>query len=164
MSRNAGFVFDMDGTLLDSEPAHLMAWRAAIARNGGDPRGLTDDEFAKWIGSPDVTGFAKSMVEQLGLGPPASTDPGVLADWKQEAFVAVAEANPGSARIFDGVPAAVQSVQDAGFKTHLCTGSFRAATEALLAGSSAKVLKMSRLNTITFPRLWCSRVTSHITG
>lgn len=37
------FLFDMDGTLLDSEPSHFAAWRKAVEETGSDNSFLTDE-------------------------------------------------------------------------------------------------------------------------
>lgn len=45
-------IFDYDGTLVDSEPAHALATRAGLAEAGIE---LSVEEFmARWVGLPDV--------------------------------------------------------------------------------------------------------------
>lgn len=47
-----GYIFDMDGTLVDSMPAHLLAWREAIAEYGGDPSKFTEEYYYAKAGQP----------------------------------------------------------------------------------------------------------------
>ena len=129
----AGFVFDMDGTLLDSEPIHMKAWQQAITDCGGNGADLVEEDFVKWIGVPDAVAFASWMIANLGGGL-EGTAPAELASRKAELFVAVASTT--AAKIFDGVPEAVSEVRDAGFPVHLCTGSLGPACTALVADST----------------------------
>ena len=70
--RPQAFLFDMDGTLLDSEPSHCAAWRRAVDAAGSSPAFLTDEYFADWVGNPDVEGFCKAMIDGHGVkGTPA---------------------------------------------------------------------------------------------
>lgn len=50
--RFEGYIFDMDGTLVDSMPAHLIAWREAIAKFGGDPSKFTEEYYYAKAGQP----------------------------------------------------------------------------------------------------------------
>jgi len=42
-------IFDCDGTLVDSEHAHLISWQHALAKHGGD---LPPDEYPAYVGKP----------------------------------------------------------------------------------------------------------------
>lgn len=55
-----GIIFDLDGTLVDSEPLHMEAWLSVLA-----DKGLVFDEhwFEQWIGKSDRI-LAESVTEQ----------------------------------------------------------------------------------------------------
>ncbi len=44
-----GFIFDCDGTLIDSEHAHMASWRLAMMKRGGD---LLSEEYHQIAGIP----------------------------------------------------------------------------------------------------------------
>lgn len=49
--RMLGIIFDCDGTLIDSEHAHLSSWRASIEKRDGE---LTVDEYYSLAGQPSA--------------------------------------------------------------------------------------------------------------
>ena len=55
-----GIIFDLDGTLVNSEPLHMQAWLGVLAQNG-----LQFDEhwFEQWIGLSDRV-LAQSVVKE----------------------------------------------------------------------------------------------------
>jgi HAD superfamily hydrolase (TIGR01509 family) len=74
-----GFIFDLDGTLADTMPAHFVAWTATARRYG---LSFPEDEFYALGGTPTVT-IAAMLAERAGL----STDPVLIAREKEQAFV-----------------------------------------------------------------------------
>ncbi len=46
------FIFDCDGTLIDSMPLHLEAWRAALAAHGFPPQDFTEKMHHDFAGMP----------------------------------------------------------------------------------------------------------------
>jgi beta-phosphoglucomutase-like phosphatase (HAD superfamily) len=48
------YIFDCDGTLVDSMPLHLHAWRAALEQHGFDPEEFTYEMHHKYAGMPGV--------------------------------------------------------------------------------------------------------------
>ncbi len=76
-----GFIFDMDGTLLDTMPAHLAAWQATADRF----------EFPfcqEWLHSLGGMPSAKIVVEINNLHG-LSLDPKTVAKFKMETFAAM---------------------------------------------------------------------------
>lgn len=74
----AGYIFDCDGTLVDSMPLHFRAWTASFEHHGA-PWVWTEDEFYANAGVPDrVT--TMELNERYG----ASIDPDSVHDWKLE--------------------------------------------------------------------------------
>ncbi len=54
--RFGGYIFDLDGTLVDSMATHHRAWRWALARHGAPPEAFLWDEFVAHGGmaAPDI--------------------------------------------------------------------------------------------------------------
>jgi HAD superfamily hydrolase (TIGR01509 family) len=48
----AAYIFDCDGTLVDSMPLHLKAWRIALEKNGFDPELFTLEMHHRFAGMP----------------------------------------------------------------------------------------------------------------
>ena len=48
----SGYIFDCDGTLVDSMPLHLYAWRAALERHGFPPEKFTVQMHHDFAGMP----------------------------------------------------------------------------------------------------------------
>lgn len=55
-------IFDCDGTLVDSEYAHYLAWQHALQQEGGD---LTLEEYYNYVGKSVETN-AKLLAERIG--------------------------------------------------------------------------------------------------
>ncbi len=70
--RYAGYIFDLDGTLVDSMATHHRAWRWALARHGAPPEAFLWDEFVAHGGlaAPDIVGDLNS---KYGLAMPPDT-------------------------------------------------------------------------------------------
>lgn len=51
-----GYIFDLDGTLVDSMPTHYRAWRMALAKHGAPPHAFLWPEFTAHGGmaAPDI--------------------------------------------------------------------------------------------------------------
>lgn len=73
-----GYIFDCDGTLVDSMPLHFRAWTASFEHHEA-PWTWTEDEFYANAGVPDrVT--TMQLNERYG----AAIDPDSVHDWKVE--------------------------------------------------------------------------------
>jgi beta-phosphoglucomutase-like phosphatase (HAD superfamily) len=59
------YIFDCDGTLVDSMPMHLRAWRAALAVNGFPPELFTVDMHQGFAGMPGPA-IVRTLNEQFG--------------------------------------------------------------------------------------------------
>ncbi|HSA21351.1 MAG TPA: HAD-IA family hydrolase [Myxococcota bacterium] len=76
-------LFDLDGTLVDSMPAHLEAWRVVLA-----PRGLRfPDGFMEEVAGRPTLAIAGLLRERFGF----PVEPAALAAEKQAAFLARVE-------------------------------------------------------------------------
>ncbi|GAA2603594.1 HAD family hydrolase [Paractinoplanes durhamensis] len=60
------YLFDCDGTITDSMPAHHRAWTAALAEWGGE---FPEDLFYAWGGRP-VTEIIEDLNDRYGLAMP----------------------------------------------------------------------------------------------
>jgi len=61
----AGYLFDLDGTLVDTMPLHYVAWREALRRSGLD-RDLDEDYFSSLGGVPTLL-VARQIGEHYGV-------------------------------------------------------------------------------------------------
>jgi HAD superfamily hydrolase (TIGR01509 family) len=74
-----GFIFDLDGTLADTMPAHFVAWTEIAKRYG---LSFPEDEFYALGGTPTAT-IAAMLAERAGI----QVDPLRIAKEKEQAFV-----------------------------------------------------------------------------
>lgn len=78
----AGYIFDCDGTLVDSMPLHLKAWRAAFTAHGA-PFEFTEERFYSRAGMPD-----RAVVAELNQEFGSQLDGDAVHETKLEWFVA----------------------------------------------------------------------------
>ncbi|UFN71454.1 beta-phosphoglucomutase family hydrolase [Vibrio alginolyticus] len=76
-----GFIFDMDGTLIDTMPAHLAAWQATADRFDFP---FCQEWFHSLGGMPSF-----KIVEELNRVHELSLDPKTVATFKMETFAAM---------------------------------------------------------------------------
>jgi len=75
----AGYIFDCDGTLADSMPAHYRAWAATVQKHGGQ---IPEPLFYELGGWPST-----KMVEHLNELFGTSLDPDTVAHEKEQYYV-----------------------------------------------------------------------------
>ncbi|HEX4386604.1 MAG TPA: HAD family phosphatase [Myxococcales bacterium] len=80
-----GYIFDCDGTLIDSMPVHFHAWDEALRRLGNQTA-LSEDLFYSHGGVP-TRRVAEIFIQQFGL----KADPEELFHLKESLFVAKLE-------------------------------------------------------------------------
>ena len=61
-----GYIFDLDGTLVDSMPLHYKAWRKALARAGAPESVFREDEFYS-CGGKSANDVVYFLNERYGL-------------------------------------------------------------------------------------------------
>lgn len=85
-------LFDLDGTLVDSEPLHVRAWEIVF-----EERGIvqSSDWFYDWVGVVD-----KKVAAHLQKNLPPGTDTRGILQAKRDAFAALA---PHALKPFDGL-------------------------------------------------------------
>lgn len=59
------FIFDMDGTLADTEPLHYRAWRQTLLNNGADE--FSFEKFITYVGTSNET-VAGEHIMSTGIG------------------------------------------------------------------------------------------------
>lgn len=77
----AGYIFDCDGTLVDSMPIHYVCWAESLRLNNS-PYSLTEDEFYSYAGVPEA-----DTVVILNELHKANVDPIAVVKTKSEIFL-----------------------------------------------------------------------------
>ncbi len=114
-------VFDLDGTLADTMPAHFLAWTEVTRDAGID---FSEDRFYAMGGVPTLR-ILRTLIDEQGVDADAAT----LAQKKEAAF----EAHIPACRPAPGVLAVLRSAQAAGVPCAVATGGNRATAAATLA-------------------------------
>lgn len=83
-----GYIFDLDGTLVDSMPTHLVAWNRALAEVGMPP--FIEEEYYSWGGRSAV-----DIVEELAAREGrVDIDPQKVAVLKRHYYMSLLEECP----------------------------------------------------------------------
>ena len=128
-------LFDMDGTLIDTEPAWFAAERATAARHGVH---VPEEAYADLHGL-DAAGLIRVLTERFGLTTPPERFLDELAQRLHEAL-ATTIPRPGAEAI-------VRAVAHAGIARALVSNSPRTAIEATLAPHAwARELLVTRVS------------------
>ncbi|MEQ8819043.1 MAG: HAD family phosphatase [Sumerlaeia bacterium] len=117
-------IFDLDGTLVDSEPIHRDAWRDVLAPFGFE---LTDEWFEGWIGCPEPH-LGRVLEEEYRL--PISAAESVRR--KQARFRELASER---SFIVPGAREAVAAFAETGCRLAVCTSCSRSIAEISLKAS-----------------------------
>jgi HAD superfamily hydrolase (TIGR01509 family) len=126
-------IFDVDGTLLDTNPAHVRAWAQAFARLGYDiPVERIEQEIGK--------GGDKLVPSVLGEEEEASVGEALRQAQKEE-FLAIAERE--HFRVFPGVPEIFEELGRRGLLTALATSSDEKHLQATLASAGLDLTEMA---------------------
>ncbi len=74
------FIFDCDGTLIDSMPLHLEAWRAALEGHGFPPHQFTEKMHYDYAGMPGPA-IVRLMNEEFGTDLPPDAVEAAKLQW-----------------------------------------------------------------------------------
>ncbi|EPH43588.1 HAD family phosphatase [Streptomyces aurantiacus] len=118
-------IFDLDGTLVDSEPNYFEAGRQLLAEHGITDFTWEDHETYVGISTQETLALWK---ERYGLTAPL---PDLLAE-KNRRYLDLART---STRVFPEMRKFVERLYDAGVPMAVASGSSRPAIEAILAGT-----------------------------
>jgi HAD superfamily hydrolase (TIGR01549 family) len=120
-----GMIFDIDGTLVDTNPAHVLAWRRAFQRYGYD---VPTERIKLEIGKggdklvPSVLG--EDVEDRLGQA---------LRQAQKEEFLKIAERD--HFRVFPCVPELFQALREREIRTALATSSDKKHLKATMASA-----------------------------
>jgi HAD superfamily hydrolase (TIGR01509 family) len=128
-----GMIFDIDGTLIDTNPAHVEAWHRAFERMGYD---VSVQRIVVEIGK----GGDKLVPSVLGEEV-ESREGEALRQAQKEEFLAIARSQPF--RIFPGVPQIFEALRERGARTALATSSDRKHLEATLASAGLDLTRVA---------------------
>lgn len=84
-----GYIFDLDGTLVDSMPTHFRAWRRALKNNGAPAHIFEWEEFNSHGGM-----FAVDIVAKLNRDYGLSLDPKRVAEEKRLCYCELLQHEP----------------------------------------------------------------------
>ena len=84
MREARGLIFDCDGTLADTMPAHYRAWAATLERHGIH---FSEQRFYEWGGIP-----SRRIVEMLSTEQGVAVDPERVSHEKEAAFLEFVDA------------------------------------------------------------------------
>ncbi|MFH5822725.1 HAD family hydrolase [Georgenia sp. AZ-5] len=123
----AAVLWDMDGTLVDTEPYWMAAEAALVARHGGT---WTHEQALQLVGS-DLRAAARTIREQTGI---PGTDDDIVAALLERVVASVAEQGapwrPGALALLAGL-------REAGVPCALVTMSYTVLAEAIVAAAPA---------------------------
>jgi phosphoglycolate phosphatase-like HAD superfamily hydrolase len=120
-----GMIFDIDGTLVDTNPAHVLAWQRAFARFEYDvPIERIEIEIGK--------GGDKLVPSVLGEAVEARIGEALRRAQKEE-FLAIARSE--HFRLFPGVPEIFTALHDRGIRSALATSSDEKHLQATLTSA-----------------------------
>ncbi len=121
----AGYVFDLDGTLIDSMPVHFAAWTAGL-RNSGFAHEFTEELFYSLGGVPTMR-----IVEILNERHGTHMDPEAVMHEKERIYL---EMLPGVPRIVPVVAFAERAVAK-GIPVAIASGGPRPVVTTALRGA-----------------------------
>ena len=128
-----GMIFDIDGTLVDTNPAHVAAWRRAFKRLGYD---VPVERLVVEIGKG-----GDKLVPSI-LGEEAEKRHGdALRKAQKEEFLAIAKRQ--HFRIFPGVPELFRALKNRGIRTALATSSDPKHLDGTLASAGVDLRSMA---------------------
>jgi len=129
-------IFDFDGIVVDSEPIHLEAFRAVLAKR---QIALTDPVYYdKYVGFDDHDCFAAVLADNAR---PASEADIAAMTAEKTALIQVAFAGPVAP--LPGVIELMRAAHDAGVAVAICSGALRAEIE--LAGKTVGALPLAHV-------------------
>lgn len=140
-SSPAAVIFDLDGTLVDSEPHYYEAGRRVLAAHGVTGFGWEDHARFIGIGTRETM---ETLREEYGIAAGVEQ----LLEEKNRSYLELAGA---SVRVFPAMRALVERLHAAARPLAVASGSSRAAVDAVLAGSGLAPLLPVRVSAEEVP-------------
>lgn len=112
----AAYIFDCDGTLVDSMPLHLDAWRAALEKHGFPPQQFTYELHHEYAGMPG-TAIVRKLNANFGFDLSPEQVEADKVEWylaHHEGVRAIEPVVEIARAAFGKLPMAVASGSDAG--------------------------------------------------
>ena len=128
-----GVIFDIDGTLVDTNPAHVEAWRRAFQQLGFD---VPAERIVVEIGK----GGDKLVPSVLGEDVEVRHGEALRTAQKQE-FLAIARQE--RFRVFPGAREIIRELRERGIRTALATSSDEKHLEATLASAGLDLHRLA---------------------
>ncbi len=125
-----GYIFDLDGTLVDSMFTHFRAWRAALAAGGAPPHVFRSREFVSYGGRA-----AHDIVADLNIKYGLSVDAALVAQNKRELYLELLRTEKMS--IIEETVSLIRRLKEQGIPYAIGTGS--AITGAMETLRSAQI-------------------------
>ncbi len=131
--RYAGYIFDLDGTLVDSMATHYRAWRWALAQHGAPPEAFRWNEFVAHGGmaAPDIV---SDINRCYGLSMP----PHEVAEMKRTRYGYLLEHE--HLPIIEETVALVRQLREEGIPVSIGTGSVNEGALATLRSAGIEGL------------------------
>ncbi|POX43235.1 hydrolase [Streptomyces sp. Ru73] len=129
-------VFDLDGTLVDSEPNYYEAGRRLLARYG--ITGFTWEHHTRFIGI-GTRETLEILKKEYGIEAPVTE----LLAGKNEIYLELAGAHT---EVFPEMRAFVEQLHAAGHPMAVASGSSRAAIDAVLGGTDLDAMLTTRVS------------------
>jgi HAD superfamily hydrolase (TIGR01509 family) len=126
----AGYIFDLDGTLIDSMPLHYVAWSEAL-RAAGFKGGFSEDFFYSLGGVPTV-----KIVEIINARDGTALDAPAVAHAKEEIYLG----RLSTVRRIEPVVAFLRAKVASGRPVAVASGGGRPVVEAALRGAGLREL------------------------
>ncbi len=120
LSKARGFIFDIDGTIMDSHEGHYHAWDRTTRAHGA---AYTKEQIVQHFGKTT----AQIAIELLHL-----TDPAIIERVSREKADYFLEEIP-SLKLFDGVPEVFKQVKTGGGRLCLASSNERNVIEKIMA-------------------------------
>lgn len=128
-----GMIFDIDGTLVDTNPSHIEAWRRAFARSAFQ---VPPERIRLEVGKggdllvPSILG--EELEEKFG---------DVLRNAQKEEFLKIAERV--HFRVFPKVPELFQALRERGIRTALATSSDKKHLQATIQSADLDFTRLA---------------------
>ncbi len=124
INNKMGVIFDLDGVLVDTAWAHLLAWKDLAEREGFD---MSDEFFYKTFGMQNY----QILPDLLGTDVPIERIDR-LADWKEQRYREIAADRLVPA---EGVAQLIEGLKETGFRLAVGSSAPRANVELMLTAA-----------------------------